>query len=127
MGFFTKEAPELTALKKRLEAAEKNARGAKDQFTQLRNAEIVEDAPKWQYRVEDGPSVALLQSAGDDGWELVSAFAHATPLSTASMHIRYVFKRPIPVKFSETTAYAYERLRDLNLEVSNLQKQIEAL
>lgn len=92
------------------------------------SAYAAEVAPKWEYLGGSDIESEKLDELGENGWELISLTSYETGYAgSMTVHMRYIFKRPVPKEFPEHINKKFKPFTELINRAKELKTEIEDL
>jgi hypothetical protein len=122
----------LTAAKNHIDDLSELLADASQRYRKLFNQQNADHAQKWEYMVLDDIDEEDLDRRGARGWELVNAAPYTTGFGLGgnermTVHMRYVFKRPIANAVTSEMAVLQQEIAELNKAVAEAQARLSDL
>ncbi len=122
----------LTAAKNHIDDLSELLADASQRYRKLFNQQNADHAQKWEYMVLDDIDEQDLDRRGARGWELVNAAPYTTGFGLGgnermTVHMRYVFKRPIANAVTSEMAILQQEIAELNKAVAEAQARLSDL
>lgn len=122
----------LTAAKNHIDDLNELLADASQRYRKLFNQQNADHAQKWEYMVLDDLGEDDLDRRGARGWELVNAAPYTTGFGLGgsermTVHMRYVFKRPIANQVTSDMAILQQEIAELTKAVAEAQDRLSDL